>query len=80
MEPKMQHQRRTLDEFYHSGLQNMELRNAGQTVSKWTGKSGEPMPDDGRTEAVEDSLVIMVDQLWIWVLDERGYYHRQKCF
>lgn len=53
----------------------MALRNAGQTVSKWTGRSGQPMPDNGRTKAVEDSLVVMVDQIWIWALNKCVCHH-----
>ncbi|KAF4859771.1 hypothetical protein CGCSCA2_v006020 [Colletotrichum siamense] len=60
-------QRRTLDEFYYSGLRNTASRNAGQTVSKWTGKD---VRENGRDQAVEDSHVILVDQLWIWILDD----------
>lgn len=29
------------------------------------------MPDHGRLEAVKDSHVVMVDQLWIWAVDAR---------
>lgn len=65
-------QRRTLDEFYYSGLRETASRNAGQTVSKWTGKG---VPENGRDQAAEDSRVILVDQLWIWVLDDCEYDH-----
>lgn len=74
----MRHQRKTLDEFYHSGLQDTNSWNAGQTVSKWTGTSYESL-ENGRSQAVENSHVVMVDQLWIWALDEcecpdRGFH------
>ncbi|KAK7420255.1 hypothetical protein QQX98_002910 [Neonectria punicea] len=63
------HVRRTLDEFFYPGLRHTQARNAGQTVSKWTGK--EEMDDEnGRLQASPDSLVVMVDQLWIWVLED----------
>lgn len=61
--------RRTLDEYFYSGLRQTKARNKGQTVSKWTGEE-EKMPEDGRLEASNDSLVAMVDQIWIWALDE----------
>lgn len=62
------HHRRTLDQFYYSGLEDTRARDAGQTVSKWTGTS--TIDKNGRREAVDDSLVVMVDQLWVWVLDD----------
>ncbi|KAF2467650.1 uncharacterized protein BDR25DRAFT_233822, partial [Lindgomyces ingoldianus] len=61
------HPRRTLDQFFYSGLRNTTYRDAGQTVSKWTGASPGV---NGRTKAVEDSYVVMVDQLWIWALED----------
>ncbi|KAH8802516.1 hypothetical protein F5884DRAFT_473742 [Xylogone sp. PMI_703] len=62
------HPRRTLDQFYYSSLPNTEGRDKDQTISKWTGTNVE---EEGRSEAVEDSLLIMVDQLWCWVLDDK---------
>ncbi|KAF4811109.1 hypothetical protein CGCSCA5_v010042 [Colletotrichum siamense] len=61
------HQRRTLDQSYYSGLGDTKSRDAGQTVSKWT---GERIPENGHQEAIGSSLFLMVDQLWVWVLDE----------
>ncbi|KAK0641789.1 hypothetical protein B0T16DRAFT_220794 [Cercophora newfieldiana] len=61
------HHRRTLDQFYYAGLQDTATRDAGQTVSKWTGASS--MSTNGRDQAESDSLVVMVDQLWLWILD-----------
>ncbi|KAK4103317.1 hypothetical protein N658DRAFT_308880 [Parathielavia hyrcaniae] len=66
--PVTLHQRRTLDQFYYSGLQDTRTRDAGQTVSKWTGKSH--IGKNGRTKAEPTSLVVMVDQLWLWILDD----------
>ena len=63
------HPRRTLDQYFYSGLRNTAYRDAGQTVSKWTGK--DPAPgENGRDRAAEDSYVIMVDQLWVWYLGD----------
>jgi hypothetical protein len=63
------HVRRTLDQFYYPALDDTSDRDADQTVSKWSGK-GLIAESDGRARAVDDSLLIMVDQLWCWVIDE----------
>ncbi|KAK3311667.1 uncharacterized protein B0T15DRAFT_508207 [Chaetomium strumarium] len=62
------HPRRTLDQFYYSSLRNTDARDADQTISKWTGAG---LNADGRLSAADDSLLIMVDQLWCWVLDDK---------
>lgn len=61
------HPRRTLDQFYYSSLGNTSTRDRDQTISKWTGPN---VPSDGRVGAVDKSLMIMVDQLWCWVVDD----------
>jgi hypothetical protein len=61
------HPRRTLDQFYYSSLRNTDARDADQTISKWTGAG---LRADGRLSAADDSLLIMVDQMWCWVLDD----------
>ncbi|KAF2624672.1 hypothetical protein BU25DRAFT_493335 [Macroventuria anomochaeta] len=74
MNGKSLHPRRTLDQFYYSSLDDTSSRDRDQTISKWTG------PDvgaDGRTAAIDQSLIIMVDQLWCWVVDERTVF---TCF
>ncbi|PSN60019.1 hypothetical protein BS50DRAFT_536441 [Corynespora cassiicola Philippines] len=58
------HPRRTLDQFFYPGLRDTISRDAGQTVSKWTGKNS---TRDGRKAAVDDSYVVMVEQIWVWV-------------
>lgn len=60
------HPRRTLDQFYYPSLRNTEKRDADQTISKWTGSG---LTEGGRDAAAPDSRMIMVDQLWCWVLD-----------
>ncbi|KAI1868830.1 hypothetical protein JX265_006809 [Neoarthrinium moseri] len=60
------HPRRSLDQFYYSSLADTSKRDADQTISKWTGSD---IPEDGRNEAAADSLMIVVDQIWCWVLD-----------
>ncbi|KAK3294459.1 uncharacterized protein B0H64DRAFT_188360 [Chaetomium fimeti] len=66
--PKPLHPRRTLDQFYYSSLWNTSTRDSDQTISKWTGTGVEP---GGRQRAASSSRLIMVDQLWCWVLDEK---------
>jgi hypothetical protein len=61
------HPRRTLDQFYYSSLADTTVRDADQTISKWTGSH---IDQEGRARAGNDSLLIMIDQLWCWVLDE----------
>jgi vacuolar-type H+-ATPase subunit C/Vma6 len=52
------HIRRTLDQFYYYMLNNTSDRDKGQVVSRYVKRTfGDP------------SLVMMVDQLWLWVLD-----------
>ncbi|KAI1169763.1 hypothetical protein F4777DRAFT_571893 [Nemania sp. FL0916] len=65
--PSTFHYSRTIDEFYYTGLQNKTTRDYGQTVSKWT---GDHRPEDGWDKAVDSSDIIMVDQLWLWVLND----------
>ncbi|KAH6856234.1 hypothetical protein B0I37DRAFT_72003 [Chaetomium sp. MPI-CAGE-AT-0009] len=62
------HPRRTLDQFYYSSLWNTSTRDGDQTVSKWTGTGVEP---GGRQRAASGSRLIIVDQLWCWILDEK---------
>jgi hypothetical protein len=61
------HPRRSLDQFYYSSLADTYVRDTDQTISKW---SGAGLEEDGRRRAANDSLLIMVDQVWCWVLNE----------
>jgi hypothetical protein len=61
------HPRRTLDQFYYPALDDTSIRDADQTISKWSGKD---VDKDGKLKATHDSLLVMVDQLWCWVVDE----------
>ncbi|KAI0538336.1 hypothetical protein GGR58DRAFT_468607 [Xylaria digitata] len=61
------HPRRSLDQFYYSSLLDTSARDADQTISKWTGTG---LPKEGRSRASHDALMILVDQLWCWVLDD----------
>jgi hypothetical protein len=60
--------KKNLDQFYYSSLNDTTTRDADQTMSKWTGAG---LTQDGRISAAQDSLMIMVDQIWCWVVDER---------
>ncbi|KAH7081271.1 hypothetical protein BKA63DRAFT_503487 [Paraphoma chrysanthemicola] len=61
------HRRRTLDQYYYPALKDTKDRDSDQTISKWTGLVS---PADGGGEPAEDSLLLMVDQLWCWILDD----------
>ncbi|KAJ8128035.1 hypothetical protein O1611_g5601 [Lasiodiplodia mahajangana] len=61
------HPRRTLDQFFYPSIYNTADRDADQTLSKWTGND---LDRDGRRRAEDDSLLILIDQLWCWVLDD----------
>lgn len=63
------HPRRTLDQFYYPALTDTSTRDADQTISKWSGTGGN-QATEGKSRATGDSLLIMVDQLWCWVVDE----------
>lgn len=54
--------RRTLDQSYHSKLENTARRDQDQVVYRGT-KAGD-----------ENTRVVMVDQLWLYVLDDREYF------
>ncbi|KAF2822899.1 hypothetical protein CC86DRAFT_469513 [Ophiobolus disseminans] len=59
--------RRTLDQFYYPALNNTDARDADQTISKWSGKG---VGSDGKSATTDSSRLIMVDQLWCWVIDD----------
>jgi hypothetical protein len=64
---KSKHLRRTLDQYYYPALSDTSARDVDQTISKWSDRH---VPANGRTKAADDSLLVMVDQLWCWVVDE----------
>lgn len=70
------HLRRTLDQFYYSSLSDTKQRDADQTISKWTGSN---LTEEGRDVAAMDSRMIMVDQLWCWVLDSKTVFTVFPC-
>lgn len=67
--------RRTLDQFYYPALVDTSTRDADQTISKW---SGNGIGRIGKPAAQSDSVLIMVDQLWCWVIDKGWLYCGQK--
>jgi hypothetical protein len=58
--------RRSLDQFGYPALDDTRARDADQTISKWTGSN---LGSEGHTNAANDSVLIMVDQFWCWILD-----------
>jgi hypothetical protein len=55
------HMRRTLDQFYYWTVEDTSLRDQDQVVCRGTRSKDDP-------EAT--TRVVMVDQLWLWILDE----------
>lgn len=55
------HPRRTLDQSYHSKLESTELRDRNQVVYRGT---------RGGRKIHGSSRVVIVDQLWMYILDE----------
>jgi hypothetical protein len=61
------HIRRTLDQYYYYMLDNVALRNKDQVVSRF-----------GEDEDRMQPIIIMVDQLWLWVIG--GEYQPHAMF
>lgn len=59
------HFRRTLDQYYYYNLLTTEARDLDQVVSRYFEKT---WPE------ADDNLVLMVDQLWLWILDDGLYF------
>jgi hypothetical protein len=68
---KSLHPRRTLDQFMYPFLTDTTDRDTDQTVSKWTSAMSN-YEEEGRADAT--SRLIMVDQLWCWVIDDGESY------
>lgn len=64
---KSLHPRRTLDQSYYSSLWDTTDRDQDQTMSKWT---GDQVGVNRKADADDDRLMIMIDQLWCFILDE----------
>jgi hypothetical protein len=61
------HIRRTLNQFYYYTLENTDARDEKQFVSRYF---------KDKFKGSEEP-VLMVDQLWLWVLDDRENYPNQ---
>lgn len=61
-EKPFMHVRRTLDQYYYHTMKDTTIRDRDQVVFRWAKKM---WPDE------DDSVhnILMVDQLWLWVLD-----------
>ncbi|KAK4139643.1 uncharacterized protein C8A04DRAFT_15671 [Dichotomopilus funicola] len=57
------HCRRTLDQFTYHMLHDTERRDNSQVMSRWVSK-------DEPSISRDDCPVLMVDQLWLWVLED----------
>jgi hypothetical protein len=56
------HFRRTLDQYYYYNLLTTEARDTDQVVTRYFEKTLRDKSDE--------NLLLMVDQLWLWILDE----------
>lgn len=56
------HIRRTLDQYYFATLDDTSQRDKDQVVYRGT-KAGQSLHSHG-------TRVVMVDQLWLWILDD----------
>ncbi len=56
------HIRRTLDQYYFATLDDTSQRDKDQVVYRGT--------KAGRSLHSHDTRVVMVDQLWLWILDD----------
>lgn len=68
------HCRRTLDQFTYHMLDDTERRDNTQVMSRWTkkewAKNFNTGSQAGRREAKGDLPVLMIDQLWLWILED----------
>ena len=61
-EKSFMHVRRTLDQYYYHTMKDTTQRDRDQVVFRWAKKM---WPDE--PEHVHN--ILMVDQLWLWILD-----------
>lgn len=65
------HCRRTLDQFTYHMLDNTERRDNTQVMFKSTKKNTRARPDrTGRCPDKGGLPVLMIDQLWLWILED----------
>jgi hypothetical protein len=81
--PKLLHCRRTLDQFSYYMLDTTESRDRDQVIYHW----GRKKLAEAR-ESAGDAPILMVDQLWLWVLHDgkrpprarfQGNYYGLQC-
>jgi hypothetical protein len=71
------HPRRTLDQFYYYMLEDTEMRDNSQVVHRWAERQHERQHQQhlhsglGTQKARLNMHVMMVDQLWLWIIDDR---------
>ncbi|RYP58456.1 hypothetical protein DL769_008947 [Monosporascus sp. CRB-8-3] len=63
------HIRRTLDQFYYIGMEDTESRDTKQVVQRYAVKGFDKI-DKNQNDQLLQSKLIMVDQLWLWILGE----------
>ncbi|KAI0485681.1 hypothetical protein F4859DRAFT_528642 [Xylaria cf. heliscus] len=61
------HLRRTLDQFTYYMLENTKARDNDQVMLKWAKNHKHPSSPERLNE---DAPILMVDQLWLWVLED----------
>ena len=61
------HVRRTLDQFYYIGMKDTEHRDTSQVVQRYAMEKLD-LTDTNQNDQLLQSKLIMVDQLWLWVL------------
>ncbi|KAE9381023.1 hypothetical protein N431DRAFT_457638 [Stipitochalara longipes BDJ] len=64
------HIRRTLDQFYYIGMKDTERRDIDQVVQRYALKGMKDLESLIDDKDLLDSKLIIVDQLWMWVLGE----------
>ena len=62
------HIRRTLDQSHYIGMEDTERRDIDQVVQRYTLKGMKDLGSFTNDKALLKSKLIMVDQLWMWVL------------
>jgi hypothetical protein len=72
----------TLDQYYYPGISDTSYRDDNQVFSKYLKKPQEkPVSSTSRTRPDARSKkkqILMVDQLWIWIIDGRKTSHFSK--
>jgi hypothetical protein len=74
----------TLDQYYYPGISDTSYRDDNQVFSKYLKKHKErPVPSASRSHPHARSKkkqILMVDQLWIWIIDDRMTSHFSRYY